>query len=578
MAEHPENTATQDTAALDTAAQEAGAQDTAAQETGATPVEGGRPGRTADPSLSPTQMLRWFWTQLTSMRTALVLLFLLALAAIPGSLVPQKGVSPIRVQDFRAEHPRLDRVYSALQLYDVYTSPWFSAIYLLLLVSLIGCIIPRIGVYARAVRSAPPRVPARLTRLPEWGSTRLADDASHDDALAEATRTLRSRRFRVVSSSGTDRQGDWRGLSAERGYLRELGNLVFHTSLVVMLAAIAWNSLLSYKGSAIVIEGRGFSNVITQYDEFQAGPLVDSDRLPPFSLRVKRFFAEFEKGPVQRGAARLFRADVTVTEQGRTRDTSIEVNKPVDVAGTRVHVLGHGYAAHVTVRDGNQKVAYSGPVVFVPQDGNFTSYGVIKAPDGRPRRLAFEGWFLPTGTVDQQGPRSVFPDALSPELFLNVWTGPPKRETGRPENVFVLDKTGLTQMKRNGTPVALRLKPKQVYELPDGQGSISFDGWSRWTKLQISRSPGLPLAFGALAVGVAGLCLSLFVRPRRLWLRLRSDGRVEAGGLDRADSRTGLADDVAAILGSVAPAEPPPPTASSDDVAPEDRVDEGEER
>lgn len=37
--------------------------------------------------------LRWAWAQLTSMRTALFLLFLLALAAIPGSMVPQRSVS-----------------------------------------------------------------------------------------------------------------------------------------------------------------------------------------------------------------------------------------------------------------------------------------------------------------------------------------------------------------------------------------------------------------------------------------------------------------------------------------------------
>lgn len=538
----------------------------------ATESESG-PGRTASPALSGVEMLRWLWTQLTSMRTALVLLFLLAIAAIPGSLVPQQAVSPIRVRDFRAANPGLDRVYSALSLYDVYASPWFSAIYLLLLVSLIGCIVPRIGVYWRAVRSAPPKVPARLTRLPEWGTAQLAATADPDEAVADAGRLLKGRRFRVEQSSGPG----WRGLSAERGYLREFGNLVFHVSLVVMLGAVAWNNLFSYKGSAIVVEGRGFSNVITQYDEFHAGPMVDSDRLPPFSLKVDRFFAEFEKGPVQRGAARLFRADVTVTEDGRTRASSIAVNKPLDVGGARVHALGHGYAAHVTVRDGKGNVAYAGPVVFVPQDGNFSSFGVIKAPDGRPQRLGFEGWFLPTATVDQAGPRSLFPDALSPELFLNAWAGPPRKETGRPENVYVLDKTGMTQLTRDGAPVAMRLKPGQVYDLPDNQGSISFDGWSRWTKLQVSHSPGLPLTFGSLAVGVLGLCLSLFVRPRRLWLRVRDDGSLEAGGLDRADSRTGLAEDVAAIIGSLETVEPDEPAPDEPDEPPADEpTDEGE--
>ena len=49
------------------------------------------------PSLGFIGGLRWMWRQLTSMRTALILLFLLALAAVPGSVFPQRGVSPLRV-------------------------------------------------------------------------------------------------------------------------------------------------------------------------------------------------------------------------------------------------------------------------------------------------------------------------------------------------------------------------------------------------------------------------------------------------------------------------------------------------
>ncbi|MGD7734016.1 cytochrome c biogenesis protein ResB [Propionibacteriaceae bacterium G57] len=515
----------------------------------------------ATPSLNTIEFLRWIWTQLTSMRTALVLLFLLALAAIPGSLIPQQPVSPIRVLDFAEANPELDKVYRALGLYDVYGSPWFAAIYLLLFVSLIGCILPRIKVYARALRTPPPKVPARLSRLPEWGRAKLPAGTSTAAALDAAEQALKAKRFRVVRS---DNGNGEHGLSAERGYLRELGNLVFHLSLVFVLVGVAWNNLFSFKGTAIVVEGNGFSNVITQYDEFHAGAGVNMNSLPPFSLKLNRFHAAFEQGPVQRGAARLFNAEVTATHDGKTEDTNIEVNHPLNIDGTNVHLLGHGYAAHVTVRDGSGNIAFSGPVIFQPQDGNFTSFGVIKAPDGRPQRLAFEGWFLPTGVVDQLGPRSIFPDAGDPQLFLNAWAGPPKQETGRPENVYTLDKTGLTQLQRDGQPVAFRLKPGEAYQLPDGQGEIIFDGWSRWTQLQISRNPGLPLATGSLALGVLGLCFSLFVRPRRLWVKVvepdddapdDAQPTVEVGGLDRADSRTGLAEDVTEVLSSVSPRE-----------------------
>jgi cytochrome c biogenesis protein len=153
---------------------------------------------------------------------------------------------------------------------------------------------------------------------------------------------------------------------------------------------------------------------------------------------------------------------------------------------------------------------------------------------------------------------SVFPDAYNPELFLNAWYGRPIAETGTPQNLYVLDTTGLTQVTESGQKVSFALKPGQGYTLPGGRGSIEFTGFQRWTKIQVSHSPGLPLLFASVLIAVAGLCVSLFTRPRRLWLRITDvnsgDGgdagrlRIQVGGLDRADARAGLDEDVAELL------------------------------
>ena len=257
---------------------------------------------------------------------------------------------------------------------------------------------------------------------------------------------------------------------------------------------------------------------------------------------------------MQRGAARVFRADVEVIDRpgAAPRREVLEVNRPIQIGGSTVHLIGHGYAPKVTVNDGKGNVAFSGPVVFLPQDGNFTSAGAIKAPDARPERLGFQAFFLPSAVLDEEGPRSVFPDPLNPELFTNVWYGPPRTETGRPENVYSLDTRGLTQLTdADGEPVRLQLKVGEGVTLPDGKGSIRFDGWERWVKLQVGDTPGVTISLVALGFAVTGLCLSLFVRPRRVWVRVRSgsDGHsvVEVGGLDRADARAGLSEDVAEL-------------------------------
>ena len=102
--------------------------------------------------------LRWGWRQLTSMRTALILLFLLSLAAVPGSLVPQTSASEINVQNFHANHKLLAPLFDKLDMFDVYGSFWFSAIYILLFISLLGCIIPRTYQFVGVLRAKPPNL------------------------------------------------------------------------------------------------------------------------------------------------------------------------------------------------------------------------------------------------------------------------------------------------------------------------------------------------------------------------------------------------------------------------------------
>ncbi len=487
--------------------------------------------------------LRFAWTTLTSMRTALILLLVLGIAAIPGSLVPQRPTNPIGVADFLRDQPGWGEWLDRLGFFDVFGSAWFASIYLLLFISLIGCILPRTAGYLRALREPPAPPPGRLDRLPGFRGATV--DRVPEDVLAVAATHLKARGYRV--------RRDTDAVSAERGYLRETGNLVFHICLVTMLIGLAWGSLFSFRGTAIVVEGQAFSNTLTQYDEFGAGAAFDPARLTPFTLRLDEFRVRFETGPVDQGAAREFTAAVTVAGPGRPEEArTLQVNAPLQVGTDSVHLLGHGYAPVVTVRDGNGDVAFSGPVVFLPQDVNFRSDGVIKAPDARPRRLAFEGVLLPTAGGEGAAMVSVFPDALNPRLLVNVWAGPPKTETGRPENVYVLDKSGLTQLTlAGGEPVRAALTPGTGFKLPDGQGSISFEGWRRWTKLQISNTPGGWLVLGSVLLAVLGMAVSLTVKPRRLFVRVEpaagAGTGVSVAGLDRVDGRPGLTEEVGAL-------------------------------
>ena len=496
------------------------------------------------PTSTPTDMtakelLRWTWRQLTSMRTALVLLFLLALAAIPGSVIPQSDVDAFAVSRWQERHPKLTPVYEKLQLFSVFDSAWFSAIYLLLVVSLVGCILPRTRVYWRGLRARPPAAPRNLTRLPDHAT--YTTDEAPDAVLARAATVLKGRRYRIET------RGD--AISAERGYLREAGNLLFHLAVLVVLAGFAIGSLWGYKGGVIVVEGNGFSNNLTQYDDFVPGSLMRASAMEPFSFDVDKFDITWLMSGPRKGMAQKFVANLTYREtpDGEEKTYPLRVNHPLSIGGTDVFLIGHGYAPRITVRDGNGDVAYSGPVIFLPEDqATFTSFGVVKAPDARPKQIGLEGLLYPTFLTVNGNPTSVLGDDRNPRLSMLAYTGDLGMDSGDPQSVYVLDKDRMKQLtKDDGSMFRVDLFQGQTVDLPDGAGSVTFDGMDPWVRVQISRTPGQGVALAGVILALIGLLGSLFIRPRRVWVRVRrtegdssgddGDGTlVEVAGLDRS--------------------------------------------
>lgn len=509
------------------------------------PVQERSPGE-----LNLREMARWGWRQLTSMRTALILLLLLALAAIPGSVIPQSDVDSLKTSQWQDAHPKLTPVYEKLGLFSVYDSPWFSAIYLLLMVSLIGCFVPRTAVYWKAMRAAPPRAPRNLSRLPDHTTYETGEAA--DAVLARARDELDRRGYRVVEGDGS--------VAAERGYLREAGNLLFHVSVLVVLVGFAVGGLFGYRGGVILVVGNGFSNNLTQYDDFAPGSLFAADEMEPFSFDIDSFDVEWlTEGPAK-GQARAFVSHLTYRESptAEDREYDLRVNHPLSIGDTEIFLIGHGYAPVITIRDGNGDVAYSGPTIFLPTDQTFRSFGVVKAPDARPQQIGLEGEFYPTyAFTKESGPFSIFGNAANPAISMLVYAGDLGMDTGAAQSVYSLDKSNAERVdKPDGSMFRVDLAPGEKVELPDDLGTVSFDGLERWNKVQISRTPGKFVALTGVVLALVGLLGSLFIRPRRIWVRARRTGDgtvVEVAGLDRSGGgdvvATELEEIVAALRG-----------------------------
>jgi len=505
----------------------------------------------AVPSLGALGMLRWTWRQLTSMRIALVLLFLLSLAAIPGSILPQREIDPTQVLTFFQSHKTWAPILDKLQMFDVFESVWFGAIYCLLFISLIGCIVPRSWAHFKAMRTAPPAAPRNLKRLPVHAS--FSTTAEADEVLALAAKRLKGRRFKAVR--GTDKRGGW--VSAEKGYLRETGNLLFHLSLIGILVGIAIGHFFGFKGAVLVTEGSGFSDTVTSYDSLTLGPAVGAQDLPNFSFVLNKFTATYQESGDQFAQPRTFNAYVTFksSPEAKSQNVDVQVNLPINVAGTNVFLEGHGYSPVVEVKDGKGRVLYDGPEVFLGQDEYFDSSGAIKAPAyvNGGTDLGFQGWFLPTAFISSgMMPASIFPAAQNPMLILSAYSGDLNMNGGSDQSVYSLDTTDMKQLDVKSKTAssaagnALELKVGQTAALPNGLGSITFVGVKQWAQFNIAYDPGQKVVLPAAILAVLGLIGSLGLRRRRIWVRVseQADGTrlVEVAGLARTEGATPTAE------------------------------------
>lgn len=494
------------------------------------PAPDPRRGERRPGELTARELLRWVWRQVTSMRTALLLLLLLALAAIPGSVIPQQDVDSLAVTRWKDKHPQLTPIYEKLDLFSVYSSPWFSAIYLLLVISLVGCIVPRLLVYAKAWNAVPPRAPQRLDRLPVHAA--YTSSSTPEEALAHA-RAVLGRRYRLRAAEPGD---DF--VAGERGRLREAGNLLFHLSVLIVLAGFALGSLFGYQGGVIVVQGQSFSNNLTQYDDFKPGGLFRQSQMKDFRFKVDTFSVDWLKSGPKAGQARKFNAGLEYNvDGGPTQRYDLRVNHPLNLGGTDVFLIGHGYAPIITVRDAKGEVTYTGPTVFLPQDATFLSFGVVKPPTVQPQ-LGLEGLFYPTFDLVDGDPVTVFGDDLNPTLSMLAYTGDLGYESGRSQSVYVLDKSRAKPvLKDDGKPFRLDMQPGDTRVLPNGLGSVTFERVEPWIRVQISQTPGKEVALAGVVLALIGLCGSLFVRPRRVWVRVAPATGAAGAGPDPDPAR-----------------------------------------
>lgn len=523
----------------------------------------------------------WHW--LTSMPTALALLFILAIAAIPGALLPQRSLNETNVNEYIATNGRLAEIYDQLQLFDVFESTWFISIFVLLMISLVGCIIPRSWDHWKAYKTPPTRAPKFLHRMPMHMEGTV--DKSFDE-VAALSRTELKKWHVSETPAEEDRAGAF-SFAAERGYSRELANLIFHIGIVALLLTVAAGRMVYYEGQTIVVtesqseegipveQSKEFCNTSTSnFDSFRAGPTFDGTGLTPFCFIAHNFYADY----LPNGQAEMFTSDISYavgediySDPETWEDYQLQVNHPLRIGGDRVYLQGHGFAPQFTVTYPNGE-SRTQMVQWAPSDPTFfLSDGVMRfdPPAGmypdlyerRQNQLAIQGLFAPTAQWDGENNElltSSYPAMRDPAVAIDIYRGDAGLDTGRAQSIWELDST-LMHSGQLQRIERVNLEKGESVTLDDGT-EVTFDGAAEFANYQISRDPFQIWALVSSLVMLAALVGSLLIRRRRVWIRIRpnEDGttHVELGGLARTD-RAGWGEEFEQIARNILGLEDP---------------------
>ncbi len=484
---------------------------------------------TTSSGLTLRQSTALVWRTLRSMRTALILLLMLAAGAVIGSLLPQIPNSPERVGQYLDDHGFWGTAFFRAGFFDVYGSWWFVLITALLFVSLAACLFPRTRAMIRAIRQRP--IHAReLDGFRHHAEVRVG--TAPDVAAVTAARLLRRKRFRV-SHEGL-------GVAAEKGVLREVGSLLFHWAFFLLLLGVIVGKGTGFTGRAVVTEGETFVDALPNY----AG-----------EIRTGRYFGggftgfgfellDFEDSYRRNGQPIDFVSRVRFLDrEGQPTGTQeIRVNHPAEVEGLHVFQEGFGWAPVVEVSLDGRRL-WSSPIEMArddPPDGVPATAmpwrGAIKLTAPEPDvMIALELWpdFRSFANLQLTGEPSSMLVQFDPYIRYSVYEG----EIVDP-SLSTVDTTGLRRVGRSD----LHAAGTSMFDVPGvGRLDLSFPELRQYSVFLVSRDAGIPVVLAAAILVLVGLIPSLYVSRRKVWIRAEAapgGSLVKIGGfsLQRKDA------------------------------------------
>ncbi len=472
---------------------------------------------------TPWDLVVLAWRRLRRMSTALGLLFVLAIATLVATFIPQEPVIATTVREWRegtaGPGAGIARVFDWLSLFDVFGSPWFAVITGLLLLSLSGCLIPRWRAFTRNV-STPPVRGGNLDRLTHRVVVERPPGAEAEVILDAARRMLRRFRSRVIELPDGRVQ-----LAASRGHWREAGSLMFHTSFYLLLLGVVLAGAFSFTGQIDIVEGGVFADTPLGYQTQVAGRWWDTADHDGHLTRID----DFEVTYLDDGfTPDEFVTTATFTDPGtgRLSTQQIRVNHPGRFGALTYYQRAFGFAPRVVLRSGLDGQVLFEEAMVLRDDGGFWT-GRAKVSQGAPGRgvpqIAMEVVLIPDGRITPEG-AVVFnsPEANDPRLLVTLYSG---EDLGLDRAV----PTSRLVWTEDDVVDRAMITPDGSVPLVAGLFEVEVTDVEMWTGLQVSHQPFRWLILTAASITLIGLVPSLYAYRRRVWVQLEADRIVLAG-------------------------------------------------
>ena len=454
------------------------------------------------------------WRSLRSMRTALVLLLLLALASVAGSLVPQVGVADARIAQTFRDHPLRAELYARFGLFDVYGSTWFTLIYVLLLVSLVTCLVPRTRATFRAIRTRP-QPSGDLDAMRHYAEVAVAAEPAA--AIAGVRRLLRRRRWlRMNPADGAP------AIAADKGVLREAGSLVFHWAFLVLLLGVVWGRGTGFTGKAVIVEGQTWTEAHANFDgSLREGSFFGEDHAGA-TVTVESFVASYRVTGQPKDFVTT--AVVARADGSDRRRVDIRVNHPARVGHVKFLQFGYGWAPVLRVEQDGRAI-FDGPVVC-RQDAPPAGVSplqlpwdcVLKLTSLRPQvGVAFRLWPDSRALYAILGSGQPMPMLMvfDPVLTWTAFEGDLRAD--RVQAITSLDTAAMRPIGDGalGAGRTVTIRPGLT---------VSFPDLRRYTVLQVTRDRGTGVVLAAAILILGGLLLSLYGSRRRVFVTAEPAG------------------------------------------------------